>query len=105
MKWSKTHLFTFKEAPNDAEIASHQLMVRAGLIKKLGPGLYTFGTFALRSLRKFEAIIREELEKAECQEVLMPMVHPRELWEETGRWSEMGDGLLKFKNRNVKVEI
>ena len=100
MKWSQTHLFTFKEAPNDAEIASHQLMVRAGLIKKLGPGLYTFGTFALRSLRKFEAIIREELEKAQCQEVLMPMVHPRELWEETGRWSEMGDGLLKFKNRN-----
>lgn len=100
MKWSKSHLFTFKEAPSDAEIASHKLMVRAGLIKKIGPGLYTYGTLALKALRKFEQIIREELEKAECQELLMPMVHPRELWETTGRWDEMGDGLLKFQNRN-----
>lgn len=100
MKWSKTHLFTFKEAPNDAEIPSHKFMIRAGLIKKIGPGLYTFGSLGLRSLRKFENIIREELETSECQELLMPMVHPRELWEETDRWNEMGDGLLKFKNRN-----
>lgn len=100
MKWSKSHLFTFKEAPNDAEIASHKFMVRSGLIKKIGPGLYTYGTFALKAIRKLEKIIREELDRAECQELLMPMVHPRELWEETGRWDEMGAGLLKFKNRN-----
>ena len=100
MKWSQTHLFTFKEAPNDAEIASHRLMMRAGLIKKLGPGLYTYGTMALRAIRKFEAILREELDSRQCQEVLMPMVHPAELWQETDRWQEMGAGLLKFKNRN-----
>lgn len=100
MKWSKSHLFTFKEAPNDAEIASHQLLIRAGLIKKLGPGLYTYGTLALKSLRKFEAIIREELNKRDCQELLMTMVQPKEIWEETQRWEEMGDGLLKFQNRN-----
>lgn len=100
MKWSKSHLFTFKEAPNDAEIASHKFMVRSGLIKKIGPGLYTYGTFALKAIRKVENIIRQELDRADCQELLMPMVHPRELWEETGRWEEMGEGLLKFQNRN-----
>lgn len=99
-KWSQTHLFTLKEAPSDAEIPSHKLMVRAGLIRKLAPGMYTFGAIGLRALRKFENIIREELAAAGCIEILMPMVHPRELWEETNRWSEMGAGLLKFKNRN-----
>lgn len=100
MKWTKTHIFTLKEAPSDAEIPSHKLMVRGGYIKKLAPGLYTYGHLALRAIRKFEAIIREELEKRGCTEILMPMVHPQALWEETNRWSEMGAGLLKFKNRN-----
>ncbi|MFK8138950.1 MAG: proline--tRNA ligase [Bdellovibrionales bacterium] len=100
MKWSKSHLFTVREAPNDAEIASHKLMVRAGLIKKLGPGIYTYGTLALKALRKVENIIRQELEDRDCQELLMPMVHPKEVWTETGRWEAMGDGLLKFQNRN-----
>ncbi len=99
-KWSETFLFTLKDAPNDAEIPSHQLMIRAGLIKKLAPGMYTFGAIGLRSLRKFENVIREELDAANALEILMPMVHPRELWEETNRWTEMGAGLLKFKNRN-----
>jgi prolyl-tRNA synthetase len=99
-RWTKTHLYTLKDAPNDAEIPSHKLMIRAGLIRKLAPGMYTFGAIGLRALRKFENIIREELEKADGIEVLMPMVHPRELWEETNRWTEMGAGLLKFKNRN-----
>lgn len=100
MKWSQLHLYTLKDAPADAEIKSHQLMVRGGYIKKLAPGLYTYGVLALRAIRKFENIIREELEKAGCIEILMPLVQPRELWEETSRWNEMGAGLLKFKNRN-----
>jgi prolyl-tRNA synthetase len=100
MKWTKTHLFTLKEAPADAEIPSHKLLVRAGFIKKLAPGIHTYGNIALRAIRKFETIIREELDKRDCTEILMPMVHPQSLWEETNRWSEMGAGLLKFKNRN-----
>ncbi len=100
MKWSQTYLFTFKEAPADAEIPSHQLMIRSGFIKKLAPGMYTYGNLGLRAIRKFENIIRDELNKRGATEILMPMVHPRELWEETNRWSEMGAGLLKFQNRN-----
>jgi prolyl-tRNA synthetase len=100
MKWSQSHIVTLKEAPSDAEIPSHKLLVRAGMVKKLGPGLYTYGNLALRAIRKFENIIRDELNKRACIEVLMPMVQPRELWEETNRWTEMGAGLLKFKNRN-----
>lgn len=100
MKWTKTHIFTMKEAPGDAEIPSHKLMVRGGYIQKLAPGLYTYGNLALRAIRKFESIIREELDKRGCTEILMPMVHPQALWEETNRWTEMGAGLLKFKNRN-----
>jgi prolyl-tRNA synthetase len=99
-KWSKSYLFTLREAPTDAEIPSHQLMARAGLIKKVGPGLYTYGNLALRALRKFENILRQELNKRGAQEILMPMVQPAELWQETGRYTAMGDGLLKFKNRN-----
>lgn len=99
-RWSKSHHFTLRDAPQDAEIPSHKLMARAGLIKKVAPGIYTYGTLGLRAIRRFEAIIRGELDRAGCQEVLMPMVHPKELWVETNRWREMGDGLLKFKNRN-----
>lgn len=100
MKWSQSHVYTLKEAPSDAEIPSHRLMVRGGFIKKLAPGIFTYGNLGLKAIRKFENIIREELEKRGCTEILMPMVHPRELWEETSRWKEMGDGLLKFQNRN-----
>ena len=100
MKWTKTHIYTLKEAPSDAEIPSHKLMIRSGFMKKLAPGLYTYGNLALRAIRKFENIIREELAKEDAIEVLMPVVHPKEIWAETNRWSEMGDGLLKFKNRN-----
>ncbi|MCX7978499.1 MAG: proline--tRNA ligase [Bdellovibrionaceae bacterium] len=100
MKWTQAHIFTLKEAPADAELVSHKLMVRAGMIKKVAPGIYTYGHLALRAIRKFENIIREELNSRGCIEILMPMVHPRELWEETNRWNEMGAGLLKFKNRN-----
>lgn len=100
MKWSQSHIVTLKEAPADAEILSHKLMVRAGMIKKLAPGIYTYGNLALRAIRKFENLIRQELNSRGGIEVLMPMVQPRELWEETNRWSEMGAGLLKFQNRN-----
>lgn len=100
LRWSQTHLFTLKEAPSDAEIPSHQLMMRSGFMKKLGPGLYTYGAIGLRAIRKFEEIVREELHKANGIEILMPVVQPRELWEETDRWAQMGAGLLKFKNRN-----
>lgn len=100
MKWSKSYLFTLRDAPADAEIPSHQLMARAGLIRKVAPGVYTYGNLALRAIRKFEQIVRQELDKRGCQEILMPMVQPAELWQETGRWKKMGDGLLKFKNRN-----
>lgn len=100
MKWSQTHLYTLKEAPSDADILSQQLFIRGGMIKKLAPGIFTYGPIFLRALRKFEALIREELNQRGGIEVLMPMVQPRELWEETQRWDKMGDGLLKFKNRN-----
>lgn len=100
MRWSKSYIYTLRDAPADAEIPSHQLMARAGLIRKVAPGVYTYGNLALRAIRKFENIVREELDRRGCQEILMPMVHPAELWQETGRWKKMGDGLLKFKNRN-----
>jgi len=98
--WSRSFLFTLKENPADAEIPSHQLMVRSGCIRKVAPGIFTYGPLALRAIRKFENIVREELDKRECIEILMPMVQPKELWQETGRWEKMGAGLQKFKNRN-----
>ncbi len=100
MRWTDTHIFTLREAPADAEIPSHKLMIRSGCIKKVAPGIFTYQNLGLRALRKIEKIVREELDKRGCIEVLMPVVQPRELWEETNRWKEMGAGLLKFKNRN-----
>lgn len=100
MKWASGYLFTLKEAPADAEIPSHILMVRGGYLRKVAPGIFTYGPMLLRAIRKFETIVREELDKRGCVELLMPMVQPRELWEETGRWKKMGDGLAKLKNRN-----
>lgn len=100
MKWSKSYLFTIKDAPADAEIPSHILMIRGGYIRKVAPGIFTYGNLALRSIRKFESIVREELNKRGCTEVLMPFVQPRELWDETGRWSKMSDVMQKMTNRN-----
>jgi len=99
MKWTQAYLFTLKEAPADAEIISHKLMVRAGMIRKLAPGIYTYGHLALRAIRKLEEIVREELNKRDCQEILMPMVQPRSLWDETNRWDEFGEVLQKMKGR------
>jgi prolyl-tRNA synthetase len=100
MRLSQYFFHTLKESPSDAEIESHKLMIRAGFIKKLAPGMYTFMPLGLRSLRKFESIVREEMNRAGAIEILMPVVHPQELWQETGRWDVMGKGLLKFKDRN-----
>lgn len=99
MKWTQAYIYTLKDSPADAEIPSHKLLVRAGMIRKLGQGVHTYGPLMLRSIRKFEKIVREELDRSGCVELLMPLVHPRELWEETNRWDKMGKGLLKFKNR------
>jgi prolyl-tRNA synthetase len=102
MKASQFFISTLKEAPADAEIVSHKLMTRAGLIKKLGAGLYNYMPMGLRTIRKVEAIIRDELNKAGCVELVMPVVQPAELWEETGRFHKMGDELLRFKDRHQR---
>ncbi|HSX60941.1 MAG TPA: proline--tRNA ligase [Tahibacter sp.] len=99
MRLSKFHLATVKEVPADAEIVSHKLMLRAGMIRKLAAGLYTWSPLGLRVLRKVEAVVREEMNRAGAIEVLMPAVQPRELWEETGRWERFGGQLLKLKDR------
>src|SRR6201990_463545 len=99
MRLSQFHLATVKEVPADAELASHKLMLRAGMIRKLASGLYTWSPLGLRVLRKVENIVREEMVRAGAVEVLMPSVQPRELWEESGRWEKFGDQLLKIKDR------
>ena len=99
MRLSQFHLSTARETPADAEIASHRLMLRAGMIRKLGAGLYTWSPLGLRVMRKVEAIVREEMDRAGALELLMPTVQPRELWEETGRWEKFGGQLLKIRDR------
>ena len=99
MRLSRFHLATVKEVPADAEIASHRLMIRSGMIRKLASGLYTWSPLGLRVLARVEAIVREEMDRAGALEVLMPSVQPKELWEETGRWEKFGGQLLKIKDR------
>jgi prolyl-tRNA synthetase len=99
MRLSEFLLGTLKEVPQDAELISHQLMYRAGMIRKLGAGLYTWLPMGLRVLRKVEKVVREEMNKIGAMEVLMPAVQPAELWEETGRWEKFGGQLLKIKDR------
>jgi len=99
MRLSQFHLATVKEVPADAEIRSHQLMLRAGMIRKLASGLYTWTPLGLRVLRKVENVVREEMVRAGAVEMLMPSVQPRELWEETGRWEKFGGQLLKIRDR------
>jgi prolyl-tRNA synthetase len=99
MRLSQFHLATVKEVPADAEIASHRLMLRAGMIRRLASGLYTWSPLGLRVLRKVEHIVREEMNRAGAIEMLMPSVQPKELWEETGRWEKFGGQLLKIKDR------
>ena len=100
MKASQFFISTLKEAPADAEIVSHRLMMRAGLIKKLGAGIYTYMPMGLRVIRKVEAIVREEMNSAGAVEMSMPVVQPAELWQETGRFEKMGPELLRIKDRH-----
>jgi prolyl-tRNA synthetase len=100
MKASQSFLATLKEAPSDAEVVSHKLMVRAGLIRKLSAGVYNYLPLGLKVIRKVENIIREEMNRAGAIELLMPMIQPAELWQETGRWEKMGPELLRIKDRH-----
>ncbi|HVR81711.1 MAG TPA: proline--tRNA ligase [Luteimonas sp.] len=99
MRLSQFHLRTSKETPADAEIISHKLMLKAGMLRKLATGLYTWSPLGLRVLRKVEAVVREEMNAAGAIELLMPSIQPKELWEETGRWQKFGGLLLKIKDR------
>lgn len=99
MRLSQFHLHTTKETPADAELTSHKLMLRAGMIRKLASGLYTWSPLGLRVLRKVETIVREEMNRAGAVELLLPTIQPKELWEETGRWQKFGGQLLKIKDR------
>ena len=102
MKASQFFISTLKEAPADAEIVSHKLMMRAGLIKKLGAGIYTYMPMGLRVIRKVEQIVREEMNRAGAVELSMPVVQPAELWQETGRFAKMGPELLRIKDRHAR---
>jgi len=102
MRASQFFFNTQKEAPNEAELPSHILMVRAGLIKRLGSGLYSWMPLGLRVLRKVETVVRDEMNKAGALELLMPAVQPKELWEETGRWAVFGPQMLKIKDRHER---
>lgn len=103
MRVSQWFLATQKEVPNDAEIRSHQLMLRAGMIRKLGSGLYTWMPIGLRVLRKVEQIVREEMNRTHAMELLMPAIQPAELWQETGRWETFGGQLLTMKDSNDRA--
>jgi prolyl-tRNA synthetase len=102
MRASQFFISTTKEAPSEAELISHKLMLRAGLIKRLGSGLYTWMPLGLRVLRRVEAVVREEMNRAGAIELLMPAVQPAELWEETGRWAVFGPQMLKIKDRHQR---
>ena len=102
MRASQLLIATLKETPADAEVISHQLMLRAGMIRRLTSGLYTWLPLGLRTLRKVEAIVREEMNRAGAQEVLMPAVQPADLWQESGRWEQYGPELLRLKDRHER---
>jgi len=102
MRTSQLQLSTTKESPNDAEVISHKLMLRAGMIRRLAAGLYTWMPVGLRVLKKIEAIVREEMDAAGCAEVLMPAVQPAELWQESGRWGQFGPELLRLQDRHQR---
>ena len=102
MRATQLLIATLKETPADAEVISHQLMLRSGMIRRLTSGLYTWLPVGLRTLRKVEQIVREEMDRAGAQEVLMPAVQPAELWQESGRWEQYGPELLRLKDRHQR---
>ena len=99
MKWTKALIQTLREDPGDAEIDSHKLLVRAGLVKKVAGGLYTYLPLGMRVLNKVQRIVREEMDRAGAQEVVMPILQPAELWRTSGRWETMGPGMFRLKDR------
>lgn len=100
MRYSEMFLPTVREVPSDAEVTSHQLMLRAGMIRKLTSGVYSYLPLGYRVIRKFEQIVRDEMNRAGAQEIFMPTVQPAELWQESGRWTHYGKELLRFRDRN-----
>src|SRR5580693_6182023 len=100
MRASRFFISTLKEAPSDAEIVSHKLMMRAGMIKRISSGIYTYMPMGLRVIRTVEHIVREEMNRSGAVELLMPVVQPAELWQETGRWQKYGAELMRVKDRS-----
>ncbi len=102
MKTSNFPIFTVKSDPSDAEVVSHKLMIKSGMIRKLSSGQYTWLPLGLRVIDKIQDIVRNELNRIDCREILMPLIQPNELWKESGRWSEYGPELLRFKDRHER---
>ena len=102
MKLSKSYIKTLKETPKEAEVISHILMLRAGMIKKIASGVYSYLPFGYRSLKKVENIVREEMNRSGAQEILMPVIQPSEIWKESGRWDVMGPELMRIKDRHER---
>ena len=105
MRWSRYFLPTLREDPKDAEAISHKLMVRAGLIRRLGSGAYSYLPFGLRALQKAAAIVRDEMNRAGAHELLLPVLQPTELWKTTGRYALLGEVLIRFKDRTGKEVV
>ena len=99
MKYSRSGISTKKDTPNDAEVISHKLMIRSGMIKKLASGLYTWMPLGLKILKRIENIIRKEMNRVGALEILMPAIQPAELWKESGRWDKYGPELLRISDR------
>ena len=99
MKWSKFLIQTLREDPGDAEIDSHRLMVRAGFVKKASGGLYTYLPLGMRVLNKVQRIVREVMDRAGAQEIVMPILQPSSLWKTSGRWETMGPGMFRLEDR------
>jgi len=102
MRWTKSLIPTLKEDPAEAEAVSHRLMVRAGLVRQLAAGIYVYLPLGQRVLDKVNAIIREEMNRIGGQEINMPVLHPAELWQQTGRWSAIGDEMFRLKDRGKR---
>src|SRR5688572_4250477 len=99
MRWSQFFIPTLREDPADAEVVSHKLLLRAGLIRQLAAGIYSYLPLAWRVMRRAERIIREEMDAIGGQEFLLPALNPKEIWEESGRWSVMGDNMFRLRDR------
>ena len=99
MRWSRTFIPTLREDPADAEFPSHQLLIRGGFIRQLAAGIYSYLPLGQRTMLKIAGIIREELNAAAAQEFFLPALHPATLWQETGRWEDMGENMFRLKDR------